>query len=143
MRNVTLYLLVLLVVEAILIILPHSTHTTTLMVKHQVLLYSIMIGGIGGILHCLRSIYLHACVEKNWDNEWLPWYFIRPIASLISGGIAYLFIKAGLIVLEADQSTEPTNFAIYALSFVAGYNVDRFLAKIDEISEAVFGIKRK
>ena len=143
MRNITIYLIAMLTAQAALIALPHTSYAPMLMSTYQVLIYSILIGGIGGILHCLRSIYIHSCVEKNWDEGWLPWYYIRPITSLISGGIAYLFLKAGLIVLEASQDATTTNFAIYSLAFIAGYNVDRFLAKIDEISEAVFGIKKK
>src|SRR5437879_3107179 len=60
-------------------------------------------GGFGGALYCMRGVYLNACVRKNWDIEWEPWYYIRPFASLICGGVSYLFLKAGLLVLEAGE----------------------------------------
>lgn len=102
----------------------------------------IIVGGLGGVLYCLRAIYLNACVRKNWDKEWHPWYYIRPLVSLITGGVSWLFLKAGLLVLDAAQATEPSNLGFLALAFVAGYNVDKFLGKIEQISEATWGITK-
>jgi hypothetical protein len=105
-------------------------------------IYSAICGGIGGITYCLRGIYLNACVFKRWDDEWLPWYFIRPIVSLICGLVSALFLKAGLIVLEAEQVDSPSNFVFYALAFIAGLNVDRFIEKIEDIAQTTLGIKK-
>ncbi|GEK09019.1 hypothetical protein [Pseudoalteromonas peptidolytica] len=33
-----------------------------------------------------------------------------------------------------------SNYAIYALAFIAGYNVDKFLKKIEALSKEIFGI---
>jgi len=100
------------------------------------------IGGLGGVTYCLRAVYLNACVHKRWGNDWLPWYFIRPIVSLITGAVSCLFLQAGLIVFEASQTDSPTNLAFYALAFVAGLNVDKFIQKVEEIAEVTWGIKK-
>lgn len=55
---------------------------------------------VGGALYCFRAIYLNKCVHKRWDPDWHVWYFIRPITSTIAGAVSYLFLKAGLLVLE-------------------------------------------
>ena len=99
-------------------------------------------GGVGGVTYCLRGIYLNACVFKRWDDSWLPWYFIRPIVSFICGVVSFLFLKAGLIVLEARQEASASNLAFYALAFIAGLNVDRFIEKIEELAQAAWGIRR-
>jgi len=99
-------------------------------------------GGIGGITYCLRGIYLNACVHNRWSEVWLPWYFIRPIVSFICGLVSCLFLRAGLIVLEAQQSDSSTNLAFYALAFIAGLNVDRFIEKIEDIAQTTWGIKK-
>jgi len=101
-----------------------------------------LFGGIGGVTYCLRGVYLNACVLKNWDEIWLPWYFIRPIVSCICGVISLLFLKAGLIVLEADPKTNTTYFTFYALSFIAGLNVDNFIKKLEDIAQVTWGIKK-
>lgn len=99
-------------------------------------------GGIGGVTYCLRGIYLNACVFDRWSEKWLPWYFIRPIVSFICGVISYMFLKSGLIVLEAQQSDTPTNLAFYALAFIAGLNVDKFIEKLEDIAQVTWGIKK-
>ncbi len=108
----------------------------------RLVFYCGICGGIGGVTYCLRGIYLNACVYNRWSETWLPWYFIRPIVSVITGVISSLFLKAGLIVLEAKQSDSPTNLAFYALAFIAGLNVDRFIDKVEDIAQVTWGIKK-
>lgn len=99
-------------------------------------------GGIGGVTYCLRGVYLNACVFGRWNEKWLPWYFIRPLVSSICGVVSYVFLKSGLIVLEAQQSEHPTNLAFYALAFIAGLNVDKFIEKLEDIAQVTWGIKK-
>lgn len=107
------------------------------------LLFScILIGGIGGVLYCFRGIYLNYCVKDKWENKWLVWYLIRPVASLICGGVSYIFLKAGLLVLEAQKESDASNLGFYALSFIAGMNVDNFISKIEDLADATWGIKK-
>ena len=99
-------------------------------------------GGIGGVTYCLRGVYLNACVYNKWSEVWLPWYFIRPLVSFICGVISCVFLKAGLIILEAQQISTPTNLAFFALAFIAGLNVDKFIEKIEDIAQVTWGIKK-
>jgi hypothetical protein len=68
----------------------------------------------------MRSVYLNACVRRNWDAAWEPWYYIRPFASLICGFVSCLFLKAGLLLLEAGQKTDASQLGFYAFGFVGG-----------------------
>ncbi|SEI14944.1 hypothetical protein [Paraburkholderia hospita] len=97
---------------------------------------------IGGCLYCLRAVYLNKCVRKNWDSDWHTWYFLRPLASFICGGASFLFLKAGLLVLESNTKEGATEIGFYALAFVAGLNVDKFVAKIEGVAHAVWGIEK-
>ena len=99
-------------------------------------------GGIGGITYCLRGVYLNACVRKQWDDGWQPWYYIRPIVSLICGAVSFLFLKAGLLVLDAAEKTDSNLLGFYALAFIAGLNVDKFVAKLEDIAHATWGIEK-
>lgn len=109
--------------------------------EFQTVSVCILFGGLGGCTYCLRSIYLNACVHKTWDTVWLPWYFIRPIVSLIFGGVSYLFIKSGLLLLGASQETGASHLGIWAMAFIAGLNVDKFLAKIESVGQTIWGIE--
>jgi hypothetical protein len=97
---------------------------------------------IGGCLYCLRAVYLNKCVRKSWDADWHTWYFLRPIASFICGGASFLFLKAGLLVLESNTKENASEIGFYALAFVAGLNVDKFVAKIEGVAYAVWGIEK-
>ncbi|HQR84292.1 MAG: hypothetical protein B7Y05_08755 [Polynucleobacter sp. 24-46-87] len=104
------------------------------------ILLSILFGGLGGTIYCLRGVYLNACVRKKWDSDWAPWYLIRPFLSLALGGISYLLIKSGLLFLNANQG-ELHQLGIWLLAFLAGLNVDKTLSKIESIGQSVWGIE--
>jgi hypothetical protein len=101
-----------------------------------------LIGGAGGCVYCLRGIYIHRCVERNWNSDWYAWYFIRPLVSVVCGGVSFLFLKAGLLILESRQQEGATEIGFYALAFIAGLNVDKFIAKIEDVAQAVWGIEK-
>jgi hypothetical protein len=56
--------------------------------------------------------------------------------------VSWLFLKAGLIVLESSQNPNSSNLGLYALAFIAGLNVDRFLGKLEEIAQSIWGIEK-
>ncbi len=101
-----------------------------------------LFGGIGGATYCLRGVYMSACVKRNWDKGWLPWYFIRPLVSFVFGGISWVFFRAGLLVFESQQEVSASQFAILSLAFIAGLNVDKFVIKIEDIAATVWGIEK-
>lgn len=102
----------------------------------------ILVAAVGGTLYCLRAVYVNKCVNKNWDIEWETWYYLRPITSSVSGFSAYIFLKAGLIVLEADQAAEAGDYGFMVIAFIAGLNVDNFIRKLEDIAKATFGIDK-
>jgi hypothetical protein len=112
------------------------------LVKAQSCIAAALVGGLGGCLYCLRAIYLNACVHRRWSADWIPWYFIRPFASVASGAASYVFLHAGLLVLESSTRGDSTQLGFYALAFVAGLNVDKFIAKIEDVAQAVWGIEK-
>jgi len=99
-------------------------------------------GGFGGCVYCLRGVYLNACVHKRWDPDWQPWYYIRPFVSMICGAASYLFLRAGLLVLDSTQKQGASDLGFLSLAFIAGMNVDKFIAKIEDIAQATWGIEK-
>lgn len=97
---------------------------------------------VGGAMYCLRAIYLNKCVHKRWDPDWHIWYFIRPITSTVAGAVSFIFLKAGLLVLESSSKEHASEIGFFALAFIAGFNVDKFVAKLEEITKAVWGIEK-
>lgn len=142
MKIVSAYLIILLLAILVLFVAFLQNMLPPWVYKIELLFQCILVGGVGGVFYCLRGIYLNACVRKNWDTDWLPWYYIRPLVSLLGGGVSYLFLKAGLIVLESSQNSSSTNLGFLALAFIAGLNVDKFISKIEEIAQGTWGIDK-
>lgn len=99
-------------------------------------------GGIGGIVYCMRGLYVNVCAGAGWNPRWMPWYFIRPVVSLVCGVVSYLILKAGLLVLESAPRETSNHLGFYVLAFIAGLNVDKFLGKIEDIAQTTWGIEK-
>lgn len=108
----------------------------------RLLFVCVIIGGIGGVLYCFRGTYLNYAVKDQWSDKWIIWYLVRPLVSMICGGVSYIFLKAGLLVLEAKNESDASNLGYYALAFIAGLNVDNFISKIEDLADATWGIKK-
>ena len=67
---------------------------------------------------------------------------IRPIVSHLCGAVSYLFLKAGLLLLESKQLSETIDLGFLALAFIAKLNVDKFIVKIEDIAQASWGIEK-
>lgn len=145
MNLVITYLVALLFLVAFSFIGLEYFETHAFLESIDLALRCALIAVLGGILYCLRSVYLNRCLHDQWSKSWEVWYYLRPITSLICGVVAYIFLKAGLVVLDASQNSGEGsygNYGYYAFSFFAGSNVDKFVAKIEEIGKSLFGIEK-
>jgi len=142
MKRVSVFLLLVLAFYIWLLWLLNSGRIEISNENVKIALFCSIAGGIGGLLYCLRGVYLNASVFQQWDKVWYPWYFLRPFTSFICGAVSFIFLKAGLIMLEAKQVESPSNFAFYAFAFAAGLNVDKFVEKIEDIAQVTWGIKK-
>ena len=104
---------------------------------------SATMGGLGGVSYCLRAIYINICAKKIWDTDWTWWYYLRPLTSPIAAFTAFIFLKAGLLMFSTPQSIEnqlENMWAFYAVSFIAGYNVDNFFKRLERLAESLLGL---
>ena len=141
MKKIIAYLIVFLIAIVILLMSHYIWNMPVWYLSNLLFFKCSYIGAIGGILYCLRAVYLNKCVRKNWDQEWHVWYYIRPIASTITGFVSCIFLKAGLLVLDAEPQSNAYIFGYLAIAFIAGYNVDNFLKKLEAVARELWGIK--
>jgi hypothetical protein len=142
MKKIILYQVLMLALIATGLLMLYTDRLWPELETYELLITCIMLGGLGGLVYCLRGVYLNACVKGQWSPQWEPWYYIRPIVSLVCGGVSYLFLKAGLLLLEASSMETSSNLGFMALAFIAGLNVDKFISKIEEIAQASWGIDK-
>ncbi len=97
-------------------------------IKH--IIDCVLVAVSGGVLYCLRAVYVNYSARKQWDEVWLVWYLFRPIASGLMGFVTYLVITAGLFAVGSTSAEHPEAL-LYALACFAGVNVDGFLKKFE------------
>jgi len=56
--------------------------------------------------------------------------------------VSFLFLRTGFLILESRQQEGSTEIGFYALTFIAGLNIDKFIAKIEDVAQAVWGIEK-
>ena len=141
MKLVIAYLILFLVILGTLLSFDLRSLLPAWMEPYSLLYRCSLMGGLGGVVYCLRAVYLNRSVKNNWDRNWEVWYFIRPIVSCLVGVVAYIFLKAGLLILDAQEGDSTSPYGFLALSFIAGLNVDRFLNRIEDIAQSAWGIR--
>ena len=99
-------------------------------------------GLLGGCAYCIRGLYLQYCVKKEWDDRWIVWHIIRPTMSAICGAVSLLFIQSGFLLFAGSLSTQKSYYAVYAVAFIAGLNVDNFMNRIESLMKASIGIEK-
>lgn len=142
MKCIIIYLILFISLLVLMVVSPNFLIVPSWYVKKILFANCAYMGGIGGVLYCLRAIYLNKCVFQRWDENWCVWYYLRPIVSVISGLISCIFLKAGLLVLDAKADPYSVVYGYLAISFIAGYNVDNFMKKIETIAHTVWGISK-
>jgi len=142
MKKIVIYLLCFAAIDIAALILLQTVALPAAAQKLRPLLLCAFLGGFGGAVYCLRGVYLNASVYKRWDDTWEIWYYIRPVVSHFCGAVSYIFLKAGLLLLEAKNPDDATNLGFLALAFIAGLNVDKFIAKIEDLAQATWGIEK-
>lgn len=111
-------------------------------VKFEVPTLCGLTAGVGGLVYCLRGLYVNTCAGDGWSPTWMPWYFIRPFISPVCGVVSYLLLKAGLFVLESSPREDGSHLGFYVLAFISGLNVDKFLTKIEDVARTTWGIEK-
>ena len=101
-----------------------------------------IISGIGGMIYCFRGIYTNYCVMgKEWDCTWAVWYYLRPMVSLLMGPIAYIFLNAAGKILDMEKIPGSSPYGFLVVAFIAGYNVDGFLQRVEQVALSAWGVK--
>lgn len=142
MKKVILYHFIFLILLSVATLFLYFCEIQESVRRYVLPLTCILLGGYGGVLYCLRGVYLNASVKGQWSSQWEPWHYVRPVVSLMCGGISYIFLRAGLLVLEAESRDGASDLGFMAFSFIAGLNVDKFVGKIEEIAQASWGIEK-
>ena len=99
---------------------------------------TMMWGGIGGVIGALYHLWWHISDRQDFDAQYTMWYMVQPIMGLVLGGIVFLLMAGGLLVLQVDPlSTTNANTATrllpYLLAVLAGFRQNFIYEQFDRL----------
>jgi hypothetical protein len=94
-------------------------------------------GGIGGVTSALWSLYHHISVERDYDPVENLWYYSQPVLGMVLGGIVFLVLGSGFLVVQVDLAAQDAALGARllpaAIAVVAGFRQSMVLDLIERI----------
>lgn len=103
-------------------------------------------GGIGGVTGALWSLHYHVSIRRDFDKVENLWYFTQPILGMVLGGIVYLIIASGFLVVQVDLGAPDAALGARllpaAIAVVVGFRQNLVLDLIDRIVQLLTPAKQ-
>jgi len=110
--------------------------------ERSVLLMVMLLGGLGGSLHFLRSLVTFVGTRRL-KRSWLLYYLSMPLTGAGLAPIVYMLLRVGLINPSGTSAngsavTNVNLIAIYAFSILSGLFARTALDKLHEVFKTLF-----
>jgi hypothetical protein len=76
-------------------------------------------GGIGGVVGALYSLWWHISDQQDFDRHYLTWYLVQPLLGLVLGGIVFLLMAGGFLLLQVNLQDPNAATAARLLPYLA------------------------
>jgi hypothetical protein len=110
--------------------LPYLIHDKNMMLPFSTVVWGIM----GGLLQDIWYLWSNVN-NRTFKKAYTIKYISAPFLGGMLGGITYLVIIAGLIVLNENSLSNPREFIVMAIAAFAGYNWEWALKKFESVGE--------
>jgi hypothetical protein len=98
---------------------------------------TMMVGGIGGVVCALWSMWYHISDKQDYDSQHNLWYLVQPFQGLVLGIIVYLVVAAGFLAFQADITSPNASAAAkyfpWLIAGIAGIRQTFFYELLDRI----------
>jgi hypothetical protein len=102
-------------------------------------LVTMFAGGIGGSVSAILAYLRHAAEAGDFEREYLPWYFARPLLGLLLGLITFFLVKGGLLMtLPRTEGADFNNYGLAAIGSLVGLFSKNAVEKLREVFDVVF-----
>jgi hypothetical protein len=96
-----------------------------------------MWGGVGGVVGAMYHLWWHITDRQDFDPQYLMWYMVQPVMGVVLGGIIYLILATGFLVLEVNLSGQNAGTAARLLPYLAavlgGFRQNFVYEQIDRV----------
>lgn len=94
-------------------------------------------GGIGGITSALWSLYHHISVARDYNPVENLWYYSQPMLGMVLGGIVFLIMGSGFLVVQVNLETQDVALGARllpaAIAVIAGFRQNMVLDLIERL----------
>jgi hypothetical protein len=104
-------------------------------------------GGIGGVTSALWSLHHHISVARDYDPVENLWYYSQPVLGMVLGGIVFLVLGAGFLVVQVDLASQDAALGARllpaAIAVVAGFRQSMVLELIERVVSLIIPSQAK
>ena len=94
-------------------------------------------GGIGGIVGALYTLWWHISREQDFDRNYLMWYMVQPLMGLVLGGIIFLIMAGGFLIINVnltdDTASTGARLLPYLAAVLAGFRQNFIYERFDRL----------
>jgi len=96
---------------------------------------TLMWGGIGGIIGALYALWWHVSDQQDFDRQYLMWYLVQPIMGVVLGGIVFLLLTGGFLLLQIKPSDPNAGARLlpYLVAVLAGFRQNFIYNQLDRL----------
>ncbi len=102
---------------------------------------TMMWGGIGGVIGALYMLWWHVADRQDFDGQYSLWYLVQPVMGMVLGGIMFLVLAAGFLVVQVDltdaQAATAARLLPYLVAVLAGFRQNWVYEQLERLM-AVF-----
>jgi len=109
------------------------------------LIVTLFAAGVGSTIATMMGYLEHACVKKDFDPAFAPWYVGRPIMGLLLGALFYLVLRGGLLATvsggDENGAMALNEYALAGLGGLVGLFSKNALEKLREVFDIFFATR--
>lgn len=96
---------------------------------------TLMWGGIGGIVGALYALWWHVSDQQDFDRHFTMWYLVQPIMGLVLGGIVFLLLTGGFLLLQIQPTDANAGARLlpYLTAVLAGFRQNFIYSQFDRL----------
>ncbi|MCX7670280.1 MAG: hypothetical protein N2439_09435 [Anaerolineae bacterium] len=96
---------------------------------------TLMWGGVGGVIGALYALWWHISDRQDFDRHYLMWYLVQPVMGLVLGGIVFLLLTGGFLLLQVKPADEnaAARLVPYLVAVLAGFRQNFIYEQFDRL----------
>ncbi len=107
------------------------------------LVWTILLGGIGGVTGALYGLWTHVARDRDYDPQFALWYYTNPLMGLLLGGLAYILMQVGVLAVSGGEPITPSPYTTWVLAFAVGFQQNLAFSLLNTILKRIIPEEEK